>query len=178
MTRDSGSTQQTEERTPPLQGRERVARTLAGLGLDCRVVTLDRSTHTAHDAAAAIGVDVRKIAKTIVLSTKASAQLVIVVASGATKVNLRRLRRVVGEHVRLLSPAAIEERTGYAVGGVPPVGHDSALMYLMDQSLLRLDVIWAAAGDGTSVFSIRPGDLQLAVSAIALNLTTGERPEQ
>ena len=131
---------------------ERVQSALDAAGVTARVVELPQSTRTAAEAAAAVGCDVAQIAKSL-LFVDAGGEPVLVITSGTNRVDEKRLglQRAPAELVR--------ERTGYAIGGVPPVGHATPIKTFIDEDLLRFERIWAAAGTPNAVFELSPADL-------------------
>lgn len=123
------------------------------------------STRSAPEAAEAVGCDVAMIVKSLVFRSVTSDEAVLVLTSGADRVDERRLAEVVGEPVERANAAFVRERTGYAIGGVPPFGHDRSLRTYLDVRLLGHPLVWAAAGTPHAVFSITPDDLLRATSA-------------
>lgn len=107
-------------------------------------------TRSAADAAASVGCDVAQIAKSIVF--RAGDVPVLVVASGANRIDRKKVAAATGLAVKPADPAWVEERTGFAVGGVSPVGHTGPVTVLIDADLLPLDPLWAAAGSPLHVF--------------------------
>ena len=107
----------------------------------------------------AIGCTVGQIAKTLVFRARQSDRAVIVIASGANRVDEKAVAARLGERIGRADADFVRERTGYAIGGVPPVGHPAPLPTFIDRDLLAYDVIWAAAGTPNAVFSLRPADL-------------------
>jgi prolyl-tRNA editing enzyme YbaK/EbsC (Cys-tRNA(Pro) deacylase) len=128
----------------------RVQELLRAAGATGDVVELDASTHTSADAAAALGVDIAQIAKSLVF--RAGDGAVLVVASGVDRVDAQRLGAVVGAAISRADPAAVRDATGYDVGGVSPVGLPPSLPVVIDQALAAYDVVWAAGGTGNAVF--------------------------
>ena len=128
----------------------RVQQLLADAGSTATVVELVVSAHTSAEAAAALGVDVAQIAKSLVFGAGDAA--VLVVASGADRVDTVRLAEVTGTTITRADPATVRAATGYDVGGVSPVGLPSGLAVLVDEALATHDVVWAAAGTPTAVF--------------------------
>ena len=115
-------------------------------------------THTAEDAARAIGTEVRKIVKSLVFL--AAGEPVVVLASGADRVDEAKLATAIGAaSVRRATANEVRDRTGYVVGGVPPFGHSNTARVVVDGALLAHDVVWAAAGLPDAVFPIAPADL-------------------
>ena len=136
----------------PRPGVERVQAALRAAGSTARVRELPGSTRTSHEAAAALGVAVGQIAKSLVFL--ADGEPVMVVASGADRVDTSRLAAHLG--VARISRADAEQvraATGYPIGGVSPAGLDGRLPVLIDRALVSFDVVWAAAGTPNSVFA-------------------------
>jgi prolyl-tRNA editing enzyme YbaK/EbsC (Cys-tRNA(Pro) deacylase) len=130
----------------------------AALGERFAVLEFDASTRTAEDAAAAIGCTVAQIAKSLVFRAQ-SGRSVLVIASGAHRVDEKRIASEVGEPIGRADADFVREATGYAIGGVPPVGHITAPIVLIDATLMAFEEIWAAAGTPNAVFRLTPADL-------------------
>ena len=130
----------------------RVQSALETAGVDARVVELPQSTRTAVEAAQACGCDVAQIVKSLVF-VDAGGEPMLVLASGTNRVDEKRLG------LRRASAEVVREKTGYAIGGVPPVGLATLLRTLIDEDLLRFDRIWAAAGTPNAVFEMAAEDL-------------------
>jgi prolyl-tRNA editing enzyme YbaK/EbsC (Cys-tRNA(Pro) deacylase) len=133
--------------------------TLAGFGRDFQVVEFDASTRTSADAAAAIGCAVAQIAKSLVFRAKPSGRPVLVVASGANRVDERKIEAALGEKLGRADADYVRDRTGFVIGGVPPVGHTVTPATFIDRDLLQFAEIWAAAGTPHAVFRLTPADL-------------------
>lgn len=148
-------------REPPsqrLSATERVRASLVAHGLEePRIREFPASTATAADAAAAIGTQVERIVKSLVFVAGESP--VLVLASGANRVDPKKLAALAGAPVRRANADEVRQATGYAIGGVPPVGHARALRTYIDRDLLQHDEVWAAAGTPNSVFGITPAEL-------------------
>ncbi len=129
------------------------------LGPSYEVVEFDQSTGTSAEAAAAIGCDVAQIAKSLVFRS-AGDRPVLVVASGANRVDEKKVGALIGEKIGRADADFVRRMTGYAIGGVPPVGHAVAPVVLLDADLKGFDTIWAAAGTPNAVFRLTPGDLK------------------
>ena len=136
----------------------KVQTALAAHGLDLDVKELDASTRTAADAAKAIGCAVAQIAKSI-LFRAASDRPVLVIASGVNRVDERKVAAAIGEGLRKADAQWVREKTGFVIGGVPPVGHETKPHVLVDRDLLTLPEIWAAAGTPNAVFRLTPEEL-------------------
>jgi prolyl-tRNA editing enzyme YbaK/EbsC (Cys-tRNA(Pro) deacylase) len=139
---------------------EKVQEYLRRVGVDTQVREMPATTRTAKEAAQAIGCSLAQIAKSIVFRTAQSGRPVLVIASGANRVNERRMAELIGEQIEKATPEFVRESTGFVIGGVPPVGHGHPIETWIDQDLLQFDVIWAAAGTPFSVFSLTPDQLQ------------------
>ena len=136
--------------------REKVRDAARELGLDVTVRTLDRSTKTVADAAAAVGCEEARIAKSIVVVCDGDP--LVCVTSGAHRVDIERVALAFDcAEVRIATPDEVRAATGFPVGGVPPFGH--GLPVLFDESLLRHERIWAAGGDSNSLFEVDPRKL-------------------
>jgi prolyl-tRNA editing enzyme YbaK/EbsC (Cys-tRNA(Pro) deacylase) len=134
---------------------------LIALGFGARqVIELPDSTRTAAEAAAAIGCTVAQIAKSLVFRGRTSGSPILVIASGANRVNTQRIGELVGETVDKPDADYVREKTGFVIGGVPPVGHSTSLITFVDEDLRQFDEIWAAAGTPRAVFKLTPGDLE------------------
>ena len=137
----------------------RVQTTLAAHGLDFRVTEFPQTTRTAQQAADTIGCTVAQIAKSIIFRTVAKQEPVLVIASGANRIDEQKVAALLGEAIEKADAAFVRMATGFAIGGVPPVGHPNPLRTLVDEDLLQHQVIWAAAGTPNAVFELRPVDL-------------------
>ncbi len=137
-----------------------VEEAIVGAGIPLEVREFPGGTRTSRDAADAIGCDIGQIAKSIVFRCEKSGDGVLVIASGPNRVDIAKLERETGKGpLRMMAPEDVRRLTGFAVGGVPPVGHRTGLIKLIDQDLMQHDILWAAAGTPNSVLSIMPGDL-------------------
>jgi prolyl-tRNA editing enzyme YbaK/EbsC (Cys-tRNA(Pro) deacylase) len=131
----------------------------ASLGDRFQVLEFDASTRTAADAAAAIGCEVAQIAKSLIFRGANSGRAVLVVASGVDRVDEKKAALAVGEPITRADADFVREATGFAIGGVPPVGHKTKPVVLIEESLMQLHEIWAAAGTPNAVFRLTPSDL-------------------
>ncbi len=131
---------------------------LAAAGFPNEVVELPDSTRTAAEAARAVGCEVGQIVKSLVFRA-ASGRAVLVVASGANRVDEAKVAAELGEAIGRADAAFVREETGFAIGGVPPIGHAKKLATLVDEALLGFETIWAAAGHPHAVFRLTPREL-------------------
>jgi prolyl-tRNA editing enzyme YbaK/EbsC (Cys-tRNA(Pro) deacylase) len=138
-------------------GSSRFEQWLRSAGLELEVRRFPQGTRTAEDAARAVGCEVGQIVKSLVFT--AGGRPVVALVSGANRLNPARLSEVSGGETGKADADLVRAATGYAIGGVPPFGHVSALPVFMDSDLERFSVVWAAAGRPDAVFPISPGRL-------------------
>ena len=137
----------------------RVQEALAAQGFAFEVREFPDSTRTSAEAAAAIGCSVAQIAKSLVFRGGESGKAVLIIASGANRVDPAKAEALLGEAIKRADADFVREATGFAIGGVPPLGHDRPLVTLIDEDLLAFEEIWAAAGTPNAVFRLSPTDL-------------------
>lgn len=147
---------------------ERVAAALRAAGVEADIQEFAESTHTAEEAAAAIGTTVAQIVKSLVFVADGRAILALV--SGTNRVDTKRLGAVVGARISRADADVVREATGYAIGGVPPVGHATALATYIDRDLLQFAEVWAAAGTPNAVFRTTPETLIRLTSGTVVDL--------
>lgn len=150
---------------------KRVQQALAELGLDLQVVELPASTRTAQEAAAAIGCQVGQIVKSLIFRGKHTERPFLIIASGSNRVNEKRLSTYIGEPIEKADAEFVRAHTGYAIGGVPPVGHDRQLLTFVDEDLFQYEEIWAAAGTPHAVFRLTPADLEQMTGGQIVDIT-------
>ena len=150
------------------RGPDRVRAALQAASLECTIHTLPDSTRTAVEAAAAVGCSVGEIAKSLVF--RAGDRAVIAVMSGDNRLDPAKLGAAIGERVGRADADFVRAATGFAIGGVPPLGHATPVDVFMDADLFRFDVIWAAAGSPYSVFAVEPARLRDAGAATVMEL--------
>lgn len=136
---------------------ERVRAALITSGHADTIIAFPEGTRTAQDAANAVGCEVAQIAKSIVL--RAGEQVVLVIASGANRVDVAKIAARVGQTVKSADGRWVRDVTGFAIGGVSPVGHRATPRIFIDQDLLALDPVWAAAGTPQHVFRTSAAEL-------------------
>jgi prolyl-tRNA editing enzyme YbaK/EbsC (Cys-tRNA(Pro) deacylase) len=137
----------------------RVQDSLAALGFSFEVKELPGSTRTAAEAAASIGCSVAQIAKSLVFKEEKSGQPILVIASGENRVDPEKIVKATGLVLVKADGRFVKDNVGYAIGGIPPVGHDRPLRTLLDPDLRQYQMIWAAAGTPFAVFALHPHDL-------------------
>ncbi|WP_428484581.1 YbaK/EbsC family protein [Rhodopila sp.] len=143
---------------------EGTRRVQAILGNTFHVLEFEQSTHSSAGAAAAVGCDLARIAKSMLFRT-ADGQPVLVVASGANRVDEKKVTALVGRKIVRADLDFVQRHTGFTVGGVPPIGHVTVPVTFLDQDLERYTTIWAAAGSPNAVFELSPADLARLTAA-------------
>jgi prolyl-tRNA editing enzyme YbaK/EbsC (Cys-tRNA(Pro) deacylase) len=138
---------------------QRVQDFLTKQGDDFNVRELASSTRTARDAADSIGCTVAQIAKSLVFREGTTGEPILVVASGVNRVDAGKVRAAASLDLRRADGNFVKERTGFAIGGIPPVGHETPLRTVLDQDLKQYAEIWAAAGTPHAVFRLTPDRL-------------------
>ncbi len=144
----------------PLKPRaQQVQDALAARNFSNQVIELTASTRTSAEAASAVGCEVGQIAKSLVFKGKRSGKPILIIASGANRVNEKRMKGYLGERLSRPDADFVREQTGFAIGGIPPLGHAAALQTVIDEDLLHFEQIWAAAGHPHALFSLTPDEL-------------------
>jgi len=137
----------------------RVRAALDDAGIAAEIVVLPGAAHTAKLAADFLGCDVAQIANSLVFRAETSGGAVLVMSSGARRVDVKRLAAHVGEPIGKADAEFVREHTGFAIGGVAPVGHTGSLRRYVERSLSAFPTVWAAAGHPSTVFSLAYADL-------------------
>ncbi len=132
---------------------------LKALGFINEVMELQTTTRTSAEAAQAVGCRVEQIAKSIVFRGKQTDRPVLVIASGPNRINEKKIEALISEPIGKADANFVRQRTGFVIGGVPPVGHLEKIEIFIDEDLLKYDEIWAAAGTPNAVFKLTPSDL-------------------
>jgi prolyl-tRNA editing enzyme YbaK/EbsC (Cys-tRNA(Pro) deacylase) len=151
-------------------GIQRVLDAAARKGVTLDVTVFDQSTHTAQDAATALGVELGQIVKSLVFvapSPDGALDPIVCLVSGPNRVDISRLAVVTGERdIRRATAREADELTGFSIGGIPPFGHSRPARVVMDPDLGVFPVVWAAAGLPTAVFPVPPGTLRTLANAM------------
>lgn len=153
------------------QSAQRVAEACAAAGLTTSVVEMAQSTRTAEDAAKACGCSVAQIVKSLVFLGADSGTPYLLLVSGVNRVNETAFATRLGEALKRPDGDTVRRITGYAIGGIPPIGHATPLKTVMDEDLLGHDVVWAAAGTPNTVFSVSPKELRRALGSPVMSVT-------
>lgn len=160
---------------------QRVLDAAARKGVTLQVTVFDESTHTAEEAAAAVGAELGQIVKSLVFVAPdgdGGLEPILCLVSGANRVDPARLAAVTGEpDVRRATAREANELTGFVIGGIPPLGHPRQVRTIMDPDLGRYPVVWAAAGTGTAVFPVPPATLRSLANAVVAPIAE-DRPRQ
>lgn len=143
----------------------RVTAALAAAGLAARPLEMAADTRTAEQAAAAVGCRLDQIAKSIIFSGRDTGRLVLFLTAGGNRVDPARASALAGEALGRADANAVRAQTGFAIGGVAPVGHLTPLAGFVDPRLFDFAQIWAAAGTPRHIFPIAPADLQRITGA-------------
>jgi prolyl-tRNA editing enzyme YbaK/EbsC (Cys-tRNA(Pro) deacylase) len=128
------------------------------------------STHTAEQAAAACGTSVAQIVKSLIFQGKASKKPYLFLVSGVNRVNEKAVAGTLGEAIVRPDATFVRDETGFAIGGIPPLGHDRKLVPYIDADLLQYGTVWAAAGTPNAVFEVDPKALQEATGAVVIGV--------
>ena len=137
---------------------QRVQDALNATGIAAAIIEYDVPARTSAEAAAVLGCSVAQIAKSLIFKT-ASGSPILVIASGANRVDEAKVAAFVGEPIERADAQFVRDCTGYAIGGIPPLGHARKLSTLIDRELLRFDTIYAAGGTPHAMFPLSPADL-------------------
>ncbi len=159
-------------------GIQRVRDAAARKGVQLDVTVFDQSTHTAQDAATALGAELGQIVKSLVFVAPGDDGLepIVCLVAGHNRVDLARLAAVTGERdVRRATAREADELTGFTIGGIPPIGHVGAVRAIMDPDLGRYQTVWAAAGHPSAVFPVPPATLRTLANAIVAPIAEERR---
>jgi prolyl-tRNA editing enzyme YbaK/EbsC (Cys-tRNA(Pro) deacylase) len=136
------------------------------LGLNYVVIEFTESTRTAQEAADRVGCQLGQIVKSMIFKSKKSNKGILVLTSGANRVDENKVSQFTGEPITRAEPDFVRSWTGFAIGGVPPVGHIQPMETYIDEDLMQYDTLWAAAGTPKAIFELPPTDL--------VNITRGK----
>lgn len=162
--------------TKPLKASaQRVQDALRTAGFDNQVFEMEVSARTSAEAAEAMGCDVAQIAKSLVFATAESKRPILIIASGANRVDTEKVGALTGEPLVRAQADFVREQTGYAIGGIPPLGHANTIETYIDADLLKWPTIWAAAGHPNALFQLTPDELVTMTQGIVAEvaLVTG-----
>lgn len=141
-------------------------------GLECKVIELSNSTRTANEAAAAIGCEVDQIVKSLIFKTKLTHKPILILASGPNRVSEKVIEAQINEKITKADAGFAREITGFAIGGIPPIGHQQKIDFIfIDAALLNFDSVWAAAGTPNAVFNLQINDLIQMTGGKVISIT-------
>jgi len=140
---------------------QKIQDTLHSLGYNYTVIEHVESTRTAQEAADRAGCELGQIVKSLIFKGKDSGKPILVLTSGANRVDEKRISGYAGESIGRADADFVRAVTGFAIGGVPPVGHVQNMETYLDEDFLRYPTIWAAAGTPNAIFELKTADLQL-----------------
>ncbi|MGB8984184.1 MAG: YbaK/EbsC family protein [Anaerolineales bacterium] len=144
---------------------QKVQDQIRALGFDYIVIEHAESTRTAQEAAERAGCELGQIVKSLIFKGKVSGKPILVLTSGANRVDEKRLSEYAGEAIGRADADFVRTVTGFAIGGVPPVGHPQTLETYLDEDFLQYGTIWAAAGTPNAIFELKTADLQKMTGA-------------
>jgi len=139
---------------------QRVQTALGNLGYSYQIIEFEGSTRTAQEAAERAGCELGQIVKSMIFRGKLSNKPILVLTSGANRVDEKVISNYVGEPISRAEPDFVRSVTGFAIGGVPPVGHSQSVESYLDEDFMAYDKVWAAAGTPNAIFELTPKDLQ------------------
>jgi prolyl-tRNA editing enzyme YbaK/EbsC (Cys-tRNA(Pro) deacylase) len=154
-----------------IRSTDRVRNAAAALGLAVEIREMPQSTRTAAEAAAACGTSVAQIVKSLIFRKSESGEPVLILVSGKNRVDEKAMRTVIGEALQRIDADQVRELTGFAIGGVAPLGALTPLLTYMDADLLAFDTVWAAAGAPHAVFEVEPKALAEAAGATIVRVS-------
>ena len=139
---------------------QKIQDALRALGYDYTVIEHAESTRTAQEAADRAGCELGQIVKSLIFRGKTSGKPILVLTSGANRVDEKRIAAYAGEPIGRADADFVSAATGFAIGGVPPIGHTQKMETYLDEDFLQHQTIWAAAGMPNAIFELRTEDLQ------------------
>jgi len=139
---------------------QKVQDLLTSLGFTCQVIEFQESTRTAQEAADRAGCTLGQITKSLIFKGRTTGKPILVLTSGANRVDEKRFSEYAGEPIGRADADFVRTVTGFAIGGVPPLGHAQKMDTYIDQDLMQFNTIWAAAGTPNAIFELTPDSLQ------------------
>lgn len=149
---------------------ERVTEAARAAGMEIEVRRMGASTRTSEDAARQCGCSVAQIMKSLIFQGEASGGLYLFLLQGSSRLDIAKAQALTGEQLTRAEPRLIRDRTGFAIGGVSPIGHMADIPAFAEDALLTHDVVWAAAGAHDAVFKAEPGKLLAAAKATVADI--------
>jgi prolyl-tRNA editing enzyme YbaK/EbsC (Cys-tRNA(Pro) deacylase) len=149
---------------------QKVQDQIKSLGFDYTVIEHAESTRTAQEAAERAGCELGQIVKSLIFKGKDSGKPILVLTSGANRVDEKRISQYAGEAIGRADADFVRTVTGFAIGGVPPVGHLQKMETYLDEDFLQYETIWAAAGTPNAIFELKTSDLQKMTDATVVGV--------
>ena len=150
--------------------QEKVIEAFKEENINIKILNLDVSTKTSQEAADAVNCDIKQIAKSIVFFERTKNKLVQIFVSGPNRVNLESFQNQTNLNIEKADADYVRKNTGFAIGGVAPLGHKNSPIYFMDNTLVEFDEVWCAAGTPSSLFKLKTEDLLRVTQAKILNI--------
>jgi prolyl-tRNA editing enzyme YbaK/EbsC (Cys-tRNA(Pro) deacylase) len=148
----------------------KVQEELTRLGYSCTVVEHAEPTRTAQEAAERAGCSLGQITKSLIFRGTTTGKPILVLTSGANRVDETRISGYAGEPIARADPDFVRTVTGFAIGGVPPIAHATEMSTYLDEDLLEFDSIWAAAGTPNAIFELTPDELRRMTGGTAVRV--------
>ena len=139
---------------------QKIQELINSLGYDYTVIEHVESTRTAQEAADRAGCELGQIVKSLIFKGRESGKPILILTSGANRVDEKRISGYAGEHIGRADADFVRAVTGFAIGGVPPVGYVQKMETYLDEDFLQYHTIWAAAGTPNAIFELKTEDLQ------------------
>ena len=150
--------------------QEKVIEAFKEENIHIEILNLDVSTKTSQEAADAVNCDIKQIAKSIVFFESTKNKLVQIFVSGPNRVNLESFQKQTNLMIEKADADYVRENTGFAIGGVAPLGHKNSPLYFMDNTLVEFEEVWCAAGTPSSLFKLKIEDLLRVTEAKKINI--------
>jgi len=151
---------ETSKNKPLSPSAQKVQEAVHSLGFEIKIIEFQESTRTSAEAASRVGCQIGQIVKSLIFRGQVSGKPVLVLTSGANRVDESHISRFAGESIGRPDAEFVRRSTGFAIGGVPPVGHVQPLETYLDEDLLQYEKIWAAAGTPNAIFELTPAALE------------------
>jgi prolyl-tRNA editing enzyme YbaK/EbsC (Cys-tRNA(Pro) deacylase) len=149
---------------------QKIQNLLNSLGYNYTVIEHAESTRTAQEAADRAGCELGQIVKSLIFRGKTSGKPILILTSGANRVDEKRISEYAGESISRAGADCVRAVTGFAIGGVPPIGHAEKMETYLDEDFLQYQVVWAAAGTPNAIFELKTEDLQKMTDGIIVQV--------
>ena len=149
---------------------QKIQDALRAAGFDLTVIEFTESTRTAQEAADRVHCTLGQIVKSLIFRGQATGKPILVLTSGSNRVDEKRISAYAGEAIGRADAEFVRAATGFAIGGVPPLGHPQPMETYLDEDLLQYPTVWAAAGTPKAVFELTPDFLQKMTASRAVTV--------